>query len=626
MPWHLQLLTLLLAIDGAWRIAVWCREMAWGDTPSLASLGIGALFAAAAGMLWSGRRAGLDTVLLYSLGMLATSGVQAWRAGSLASQTILALSLLLALTGYLLWCRSRLPWQALGSYGQWMSDPGLRDDMDAWFRERDRVVAADRRQPPDADAVLAGLLTGDDPELVRHRVQAAPQHFGMAVLRAIGDPSFRRDPKTLAMLIDNLPETLHARSTDALVACLDHLVGHARGSVLQRLAATGDARLTPLWVRELAGREGAYVAKGLVQSFAKGRADDAVRNAIAPVLHACSSRPDADGSFVLALAHLDPAVVPRRIAAAASLDKTALNALVALGDGGFELPLDPMLEVWRKTHEHRRWFWCWRLMPLVAVPEPELRSLLAELPRRLAPSAFSAEGAAGEPSPFSEPVEATEIDERKLQQHYARLAFLGAVEQLVARGTDDAATLLERAIAMDLEDVSDGAAAAALRLHGLPHDLTFSSSTATGNHEEDLDAQHDDDDDDDAEQGPEIALNRVQRALRSLTMASSYACNGGLAHAFECLDGADLEALEPALAVIAPPSVRDVWLAARRELSPDPLPADHEQRLELILQVHASASRRLDELGRRFFADKWRLDVAIARYAMAHREELATPP
>jgi hypothetical protein len=581
MPLLLRILVVLLVGDGAFRLGRYFVALLGGEPTRLSQLGTGALFLAAGVQLLRGRRSGIDWIVPYNLLLFGMLAYGLWRSGeAITAKAIGTGVLLLALSGYLWWCRQRLPWQARGSYGQWMTDPDFRDGAAAWFAERDRLVAQDRRQPPDPDEVVRSLLDGADADMVRHRLQEAPQHFGMAVLRALADPAFRRDPEILAMLIDQLPDELHERARSSLVASLDHLTGFERGQVLRRLAEAGDPSLRERLLRELDGDGGKYVAEGLATAFADGRASEDVRRTFEPALRARLDQPKAPENVAVALARLDPSVPQKAIdRAMATLAGEPMSHLVAMGEAGIPLPAAAMLTLWRRLRDEPQWFWCWRLMPHVPVPEAELRALHADLPRR-----------------FDEPARGGEDPQAvRSRQQYARLAFLRTIEQLVARGCTDAEPLLEQAIAIGREDVSDRAAHQLLRLHGAPEDLTFDDATNP---------------------------TPTQLALRSLAFASSYACNGGILHAFECLDAACIAAFEPALQAIAPPAVRDVWLAARRELSPTPLPTDPDERRLLVMGRYDEVKPRLDELDKQFYRCKWQLEVAMARYALAHRDEL----
>ncbi|MFN7587011.1 MAG: hypothetical protein ACK501_08585 [Planctomycetota bacterium] len=286
MPLLLRILVVLLAADGAFRLVRYLIALLAGEPTRISQLGTGVMFLAAGVQLLRGRRSGIDWIVPYNLLLFGMLAYGLWRSGEVPAQAVGLGALLLALTGYLWWCRQRLPWQARGSYGQWMTDPDFRDGAAAWFAERDRLVAQDRRQPPDPDEVVRSLLDGADVQLVRQRLHHAPQHFGMAVLRALADPAFRRDPKILAMLIDKLPKELHERARSSLLASLDHLTGSERGQVLRLLAAAGDPVLTERLRRELDGDGAEYVGEGLATAFAEGRASDDVRRAFEPALRA----------------------------------------------------------------------------------------------------------------------------------------------------------------------------------------------------------------------------------------------------------------------------------------------------------------------------------------------------
>ena len=112
--------------------------------------------------------------------------------------------------------------------------------------------------------------------------------------------------------------------------------------------------------------------------------------------------------------------------------------------------------------------------------------------------------------------------------------------------------------------------------------------------------------------------------LRALSFADSYTCNGGISHAIDCLDEADMAVLVPALDAIAPAPARELWREALHAVAPNGLPADHESRQELLMERHAEIADQLDELSNRYFRSKWRLYVAMATYATANRDQLAS--
>lgn len=581
MPVLLRILVLVMAGDGAIRIVRVLLALVVGEPTRLSGLTAGAVLLAAGVEVLRGQRRGIDWFVFFNLAVVGMLAYGAWRSGEAVTTSIVGTAaLLLVVSGYLWWCRVRLPWQARGSYGQWMTDPDFRDAAAAWFAERDRQIEQDRRQRPDPDEVVRSLLEGADEELVRHRIQDAPEHYGMAVVRALADPAFRTDVEILAMLIDQLPKELHERARGSLVASLDHLTGYARGKVLLLLAESGDLALTERLIRELEGDEAEFVVRGLASAFAGGLAGDEVRRAFAPALRARLDRPGAPVGVSVALARLDPEL-PQQLTerAMASADDEPLRGLVAIHEAGIPLPTAAMLSLWRRARDSQQWYWCWRLLPTAAVPEPELRALLAALPNHFE-ALVRGDG---------------DADAARSEARYARLAYMGSIEQLVDRGCGDAEHLLEQAIGLDRVDISDQAAGRLLRFHGMTGDFTFHGV---------------------ADPTPR------QLALRSLALASSYAANGGIMHAFDCLDAACMAAFEPALHAIAPAAVRDIWLAACREVSPKPLPADPDARRALVMKRYKAVKLRLDELERQLYAINWQLDVAMVRHALAHRAEL----
>lgn len=52
---------------------------------------------------------------------------------------------------------------------------------------------------------------------------------------------------------------------------------------------------------------------------------------------------------------------------------------------------------------------------------------------------------------------------------------------------------------------------------------------------------------------------------------------------------------------IGPPEVRDVWVDAMRDISPDPLPDSYEERRAWIRSRYDDVEQRLDELCSKYF-------------------------
>ena len=576
MPLALRILTILLVIDGAVRVSRWTFGQFGGEPQRTSMLTTGLLFAASAVLLFRGRRLGLEWMLGYGAVMAVMMVYGLIRGELVQPWTIVAAVVLLAGTAYFAWCWKRLPWQQPGSYGHWMEDPDYRKGVASWFAERDRLLAQDRRSPPDPDELVRSLrdADSDDHEMVRQRLQVQKEHFAPAVLRALDDAKFRRRSPHLAMLIDMLPEAERTSAIPQLVACLDHLDDRERGNVLSMLAATGQPSVAELLVRELAGESSDRVAEGLTAALRANRLDPRLRAAIEPALRACIAREGAGHGANVTMALLDPETPSRLVDAALTGDGAALNGLAALGDAGLPLP-DAARTLWRQRRDAHDWFWCRRLMPFVAATDEDLLQVLRVT----------------EPHFGAEPDISFGLDLRAPRSCHVR-----ALELLLDRDHVGIEALLERAVAMQLGEVSDEAATLRMRRNGVPTDWT-----------------PDGDD-----------LTTPQRYLRALSFADSYTCNGGISHAIDCLDEADMAVLVPALDAIAPAPVRELWREALHAVAPNGLPADHESRQELLMERHAEIADQLDELSNRYFRSKWRLYVAMATYATANRDQLAS--
>ncbi|MCC6782519.1 MAG: hypothetical protein IT457_06725 [Planctomycetes bacterium] len=577
MPWPLRALVWLYAVHGVVRVVGWVISRLGEGVDPLSRLLYGIAVLVAAVQLFRGRRDGLDLLLLHNALVLAAAALGIWREGGFHDvRTASAVAGLVVLTAYLAWCRVRLRWRERGSYGHWMSDPTVRQDAAAWFAERDRIVERDLREAPDPDEVVRELLAGADLELVRFRIQARPEHYEAALRRAVVDPAFDEREKALAMLIDRLPERALAELAPKLVARVQLVPPEARGHLKARLAATGDASLAPWMVTELAGEHGSQLARGLAEALRQGRVGDDLRRVVEPALRAQVASGAAAGAAYEALARLDPELPRRLLAAAASLEEQPLRGLVALVDAKIPLPAET-LQLWRRLRDLRQWFWCWRLMEHLTVPDDELRDLLTR-----------AEAGFGDaPSVHG--------DYRGDGPRYARLCHTRALEQLLARSGREVEALLERAIERSLEVVSDTAATLLLRMHGLPEDWKF---------------------------GRREDLTEKQRWLRCLSLSDSLACNGGLEHVVDCLDDEEMVLFESALAAIAPPEPREVWREALLLMLGERATSDRRERQTVLMARYDAVEHRLRELSEAYYRCRWQLDVAMVRFAILHRREL----
>ncbi len=574
MPIVLRIVIVVLAIDSVVRIVRWAIDLFQGEPLRGGTLIGGLICLVGAVLLFRGLRLGLDWILGYCAALLVFLVVRSVRGGEFSAGPMVTAAVLAPLCAYLAWCRQRLPWHEPGSYGHWMSDPDYRAGVADWFAERDRQLAQDRQTPPDPEALVRSLIEAvDDAEMVRHRLQAQPEHFAPAIVRALDDPRFRRRSPYLGQLIRILPESRHAAALPQLVACLDHLDAGERRRLLRSLATTGATSLASLLVEELAGEGSREVAEGLSEALRAGRVDAGLRAALEPALRACAAREGAGHAANVTLAQLDSETGIRLVDAALGGDEAALQGLARLGDAGLPLP-DTALTLWRQRRDAHDWFWCRRLMPFVGASDEDLLQVL-EVAR---------------PDLGTEP-DVTFADDRQKP----RSCCAKALEQLLERRHERIGELLEQAVALQLGELSDAAAMLLMRMHGVSDDWMF---------------EHDD-------PGP------AQRYLRALSLADAYACNGGFSHAFDCLDEADLAALVPALDAIAPPPLRELWLAAIHAVDPAGLPHDRAERQQKLMARYDAVAAKLDELESRYYRCKWRLYVAVARYAIAHRSGLA---
>ncbi|MCR9247652.1 MAG: hypothetical protein NXI31_21715 [bacterium] len=581
LPRLLRLLIWLILIGAAIRFVRFGYGQFNGEPLRISQIAFPIVNVWAAIQLRRGLREGLDWLLMLNAAFCALIGYGLLFADVEPSGRVLgSLAWLVSTSAYLLWCRYRLPWRERGSYSHWMSDPDVREDAAAWFATRDRLVEQDRIDPPDPDELVSELLEDADLELMRHRLQAQPEHFGMAVFRALDRRDFHSDPEVLILLIRLLPESLHERAVERLLRCLPHVATDERGTVLEMLAATGRPEVAPLLAEELAGEQAEKVAKGLATAARADRLHDELYSGVEAALREAAGAGEDDGAAAVVLALRNPEIVRDLIASSHDLESHSPRALVAIAEAGVPLPDEEMLTLWRHVRDEGDWYWCWRLLEFVSVPEQDLRDLLAECP------AFFGNGES-----FKEL-----IDQPNQAPHYSRLAYGRALEQLQAREVGDIEDLLRSAIAMDRGRVSDTAARLLGKHLGAPQDWSF----------EDV-----------ADKSP------GQRMLATLSLAHSYACNGGLSHAFDCLLEDEMSALEPALEVVAPAEVREIWLAAMRAISPDPLPADEGARRELIRSRYDEVEQRLDELSTAFYRLTWKLEIAMELYAIEHKDELA---
>ncbi|MFN3242879.1 MAG: hypothetical protein ACE37K_15365 [Planctomycetota bacterium] len=578
LPLVLRLLNWLFLIHGCLRVVLVLVGQFAEEPPPLSSLGFPIVYVWSAIRVRQGLREGVSWLLFT---VVAQFVFLVWFVlrGTLAPDipVVLAAAWLVATGGYLAWARLRLPWREPGSYGDWISNPEAAQGVAGFFAARDRLLQQDREQPPDPDSMVAGLLDGDGVEMIRQRLLAQPEHFGMAVFRALGDPAFRRNPEALAMLIGQLPESLLARSGPRLSACLPHVEADQRRRVLQLMAASGDPELGSTLAGELLGEHGDYVARGLDDAAKSGRLGDELFAELEPSLWRCLEAENACAPASLVLLSRRPDL-PRQLAEQArDLDETSLRALVAIAEAGQSVPGEQLLGLWRTARDRGAWYWCWRLQEFADVPEDDLRDLLAR-----APAYFGDEAA-------------MRLWTRESAARYSRLAFVRALAKLCQRGVVDAEQLLREAIAMELQEVSDEAARMLGERLTAPQDWSFGGRGTT----------------------------HRQRMLATLSVATSFACNGGLEHAFMCLDEEDMQVLKPALDEIVPTAVRDIWMAAMHEIAPDEdLPVDSSARQAAIGSRYDQIEQRLEELNSAFFACQWRQTVAMHLYAIEHQDEL----
>ncbi|MDA1221062.1 MAG: DUF4375 domain-containing protein [Planctomycetota bacterium] len=483
----------------------------------------------------------------------------------------------LATTVYLYSCRRRLPWAERvehepGSYGHWLTDPSARDDVAVWFRRKDAALEADRESPPDAEDLIHALVDpSQDFELIRMRLQqlvsSSDDGCVPALVAGLADPQCQESERARKLLVRLLPEPAPPSAADALRACVDGAKGSA-GDVLEALAATGDPDHLDVLVPALDSADtGRDVAAGLAQAFAAGRATPDHIRALLPGLVRALDGP-AHGSAAMAARAL--LALDREAATEEILDGIRagsggrLDALVELHRQGARIPASTLAELWRQTVDSADARWVEALLPMLELDERELLDVI----RRMDP---------------------------QVPGYRACRAITAALRALVDLGSPQARTALESAIARDAEDLSDTAAGLLCRLHDLPESPFVDPTRA-----ESLEARY----------------------HHTLSLACSYARNGGIVHALECLDEDEAEVLEAGLRAVGPREVAEIWQEAIRLLMRGPLPPDLATRRERIAEWHGAVTARLAELDTAFYEVDHRLDVQLCRYAIANRASI----
>lgn len=528
-----------------------------------------------------GARDGVDSLLaawvLPALALFALPLLDAGQRAALPGWLYGYLAVAAAVTAYLFACRRRLPWAEKvehepGSYGHWLTDPSARDDVADWFRRKDASLEADRETPPDPAELIRALVDpNQDFELTRMRLQElVPSRADgcvPALVAGLADPRCQESERTRKLLVRLLPEPVPPSAAEALRACVDRADDSA-GETLEALAATGDPRHLDVLVPALDSTDtGRDVAAGLAQAFAAGRATPDHVQALLPGLIRALDGP-AYGSAAMAaraLLALDPEAATEEILDGIRAGSGGrLDALVELHRHGAPIPASTLAELWKQAVESADARWIEAMLPMVEHDDQELLDVI----RRLDP---------------------------QVPAYRACRATTAALRALVDVGSPHARTALESAIARDAEDLSDSAAGLLCRLHDLPESPFVDPTRA-----ESLEARY----------------------HHTLSLAGSYARNGGIVHALECLADDEAEVLEAGLQEVGPREVAEIWREAIRLLMRGPLPAELETRRERIAEWHGAVHARLAELDTAFYAVDHRLDVQLCRYAIAKRASI----
>jgi hypothetical protein len=528
-----------------------------------------------------GYRDGVDSLLaawvLPALALFAlpfsSDGQRAAIPGWLYAYTTFALGV----TGYLLHCRQRLSWARTiehepGSYDHWLTEPSARQGVADWFAHRDATLAADAASPPDPRELIATLTDpAEDFELNRMRLRQLVEQSSDSciapLIEGIGDPAIQRDEQSLKLLLGLLPEPAPIQAAPPLRVCAERSTG-AIGDVLEALAETGDPAHLDLLVPALGSAATARdVAAGLARAFKAGRVTPAHVQLTVPALAAVLDGPAHRGAAqaARALIALDGAAAAERILSDIDVDHSGrLEAIEELHAAGVEIPQQVLTRLWQSALALPEPRWLEVLLPMVLPDESGLLEVIARC-------------------------------EVHPERYRACRASSAALRRLVDLGSPNARDALEAAIAKDEEDLSDTAAGLLCRLHDLPESPFVD---------------------------PTRADTDVARFHHTLSLASSYARNGGIVHALECLDDDEASVLEEGLRTVGPPEVAEIWREAVRLLMRGPIPGPIAERQELIATWRDAVHARLEALDRAFYDVDHRLDVALCRYAIAHADEI----
>ncbi len=528
-----------------------------------------------------GHKDGVDSLLaafvLPTFALLALPFVAAEQRTNIPGSLIGYAAFAALVSGYLVHCRRSLPWAETvehepGSYGDWLTNPNARQGAARWFAQRDAALEADAASPPDPVALVTALVDPEqDFELTRMRLQqlveVSDDGCADALLAGLADPAIQEHEPALKLVVRLLPDPVPVAAAPALRACADQ-GEKPLDDVLEALAATGDPAHLDLLVPALGSTDTAReVAAGMAAAFAAGRATpEHVRDAV-PALAALLDGPAYRGSTpaARALIALDRTAARERILAGIDVrDDGRLEALVELHESGADIPDAILARLWKRALAAANPSWIEALLTMFEPSEAELLEAIARL-------------------------------DGHERQYRAGRAASAALRALVDRKSPRARDALEAAIARDVEDLSDTAAGLLCRLHDLPESPYVD---------------------------PTKAKSPAARHHHTLSLASSYARNGGIVHALECLDDDEAAVLEEGLHAVGPPEVEAIWIEAIRLLMRGPLPTSRDERQRLIATWHDASSSRLSELDSAFYEVDHRLDVQLCRYAIAHADEI----
>ncbi|MEO1696396.1 MAG: DUF4375 domain-containing protein [Planctomycetota bacterium] len=457
---------------------------------------------------------------------------------------------------------------APGSYQDWLTNRDARDAAGAWFAERDALFAADDESPPDCDALVEELLDDDLRDMARARLAHQGERAAPAVCAALENDPFRGDQEAFEALIELLPSPPPRAAATGLAANLERLDGYRRSWALESLASIGRDEEKEVILASLAVEHDAEpVACGLLAAVEGERCDRGLWAAVAPELRriALDGGDDLHATAATALAVREPAFARELADGLERAPGSRIRVAAAVERAHGSIGPEPFRPLWRDALERRNFRRAEELTRVAGLTEAEALSLIDRCSSDL------------------------DVDR-------AEGAYVEALRALVERGAPSAEQAIVRAAAVGRGLLTDTAAELLCELHGVPPG-GFVREDRRGT--------------------PEA------RAVSALRWLVSYTSNGGLVHAFRCLDETDARELPRALEAVAPVEVRDIVMRATELVADGPLPADSDARDDLITERYAGIEKELDELDVAFYSASPALEWALARHCVRHKVLLA---